>query len=167
MEIWTEIPNYPRYEISSYGNIFNIATDREMQISENNYGHLKVSLFDQNGVRHTRAVGVLVAEAFVEKPNILCDSVIFLDGDHHNTHVTNLAWRPRWFAWKYTRQFQGEIPHHYQNLRVANIRDHIEYANIVEAAMTEGLLFEHIWKSTYTGNPVYPNGSVWLVAERV
>lgn len=167
LEVWAELREFPRYEISSHGNIFNSMTNREMRVSENNYGHLKISLFDVDGYRRTKSVGTLVAETFVEKPNILCDSVIFLNGDHHDCRADNLAWRPRWFAWQYTKQLQNETPHYYRNLKVINVLDEIEYANILEAATTEGLLFEHIWHSTYTGNPVYPNGSVWAVAERV
>jgi hypothetical protein len=34
------------------------------------------------------------------------DTPINLDGNRWNNHYTNLAWRPRWFAIKYNRQFR-------------------------------------------------------------
>jgi hypothetical protein len=167
LEEWLTLREFPRYQISSEGRIFNFVNNREMSVSINNFGHLKISLLDEDNVRRTKSVALLVAEAFVAKPNILCDRIIYLNGDFTDVRAINIAWRPRWFAWKYTHQLKVELPHYYLNLPVMNVRDNLEYENIFEAGVAEGLLFEHIWRSTYTGNPVYPNGSVWEVLERV
>lgn len=163
-EQWLEIEEFPRYMISSEGRVFNTVTNRHMSVSATNYGHPKISLLNETG-RHTRSVGLLVAIAFVPPPNLLCDRIIYLDGDLLNFSATNLAWRPRWFAWKYSRQLSKPSPAYYRNLRVVNLNTGIRYNNIEQAGMSEGLLFEQIWHSTYTGDPIFPDGSIWAVEE--
>ena len=164
---WRTIPEFPNYDIDQYGNIYNARTRSFMKSSYTNHGHVKITLMDHEHVRHTRSVALLVAIAFVKPPNVLCDTVIMLDGNLSNVSASNLAWRPRWFSWKYVRQLKTQQPIHYKNLRVANITDNVEYNSIVHAGMVEGLLFADIWRSTYTGDPVFPNGSVFEITERV
>lgn len=165
-EEWSEIEGFPRYLISTEGRVFNKQTNRDMRVSLSNYGHPKISLLTDNG-RYTRSVPFLVASAFLEPPNDLCDRVIHLNGDFEDYRAENLAWRPRWFVWKYTHQLKAVQPAYYRNLPVTNLKTGVTYENIVEAGMAEGLLFEQIWHSTYSGDPVYPYGSVWEVVERV
>lgn len=166
-EIWADIPEFPRYQISTEGRVFNKSTGHFMKSSPNNYGHPKISLIDERGVRHTRSLAMMVARSFVERPNILCDRIIYLNGELSDVRSDNLAWRPRWFCWKYSRQLKLDQPVHYKNLRVVNITTDTEYKNIIEAGITEGLLFEQIWHSTYSGGPVFPNGSIWEIDDRV
>ncbi len=114
-EVWRNIPNYPDYLISSYGCVYNRRTKQEMRVSKTNHGHAKISLMSGES-RHTLSVARLVAQAFVRPPNPMCDEVILLNGDLSDVSETNLAWRPRWFAWKYTRQLRTDIPVYYTNL---------------------------------------------------
>lgn len=165
-EEWVEIEGFPRYMISSEGRIYNRITNRYMSSSINNYGHPKISLLAENG-RHTRSVAFLVAKAFLKKMNPLCDRIIYLNGDLTDVRAANLAWRPRWFGWKYSRQLKTHQPAYYRNLPVVNLETGSEYPNIVEAGMAEGLLYDQIWRSTYSGEPVFPTGSTWEVEERV
>ena len=167
IEEWEDIDFFSRYQISSKGRVLNVATNSLMRTSLNNFGHPKISLLDDRGQRHTRSVAMLVAEAFVEPPNTLCDRIIWLNGDLSDVRAENLVWRPRWFCWKYSRQLKLEAPHYCRNLRVVNLNTDREYENIVEAAMSEGLLYEQIWHSTYSGKPVFPHGSIWAINERV
>jgi hypothetical protein len=166
-EEWAEIEGFPRYLVSTEGRIFNQANNRMMKFSPNNYGHPKISLLNERGQRYTRSVAFLVAKAFVEAPNTLCDRIIYLDGDLENVRAENLAWRPRWFGWKYSRQLKIDQPVYYKNLPVKNKVTNLEYENIVLAGTMEGLLFDHIWHSTYAGSPVFPDGSVWEIEHRV
>lgn len=163
-EEWAEIEGFPRYMISTEGRIFNKATNRYLRSSANNYGHPKISLLTDTG-RHTRSVAFIVAKAFLRQPNIMCDRIIYLNGDLTDFRAENLAWRPRWFGWKYSRQLKLEQPAYYRNLSVVNMSTNIRYENIIEAGMSEGLLYEQIWHSTYTQMPVFPNGTVWVVEE--
>lgn len=167
-EIWKQIEEFPNYEVSNFGNIYNIKTDMIMRTSKTLWGHTKITLTSEWGnARFTRSVALLVAEAFIDPPNFMCDQVIVLNGDFSNMAASNLAWRPRWFAWKYTRQLKTRQPIQYENLQVRNVITGEVYNSIVDAGVAEGLLFDNIWRSTYTGEPVYPVGSVFEVIKRV
>jgi hypothetical protein len=166
-ERWRTIHEFPRYEISNRGNIFNTFTRRMMRTSHSTFGHIKITLTDYDGIRHTRSVALIVAQMFVAPPNFMSDYLMILDGDLSNVDADNLAWRPRWFAWKYTRQLRTPQPMHYQNLAVRNIDTEIEYDSIIDAGINEGLLFNDIWQSTYTGVDTYPHGSKFEIIERV
>lgn len=167
IEEWRTILEFPNYEISSLGQVYNSKHRHMMSISFTTFGHSKITLTDEAGQRHTRSVALLVAEAFVEPPNILCDAVVVLDGDFSNLNAANLVWRPQWFAWKYTRQLKSCQPLQYQNLRVENVITGVRYQCIIDAGIAEGLLFDDIWRSTYTKAPVFPSGSVFEIIERV
>jgi hypothetical protein len=167
-ELWSIIPEFPDYQVSSLGRIFNRKNETIVKTTFTNHGHPKVSLYYPFTLgRKTRSLSKLVAEAFVEQPNILCDEVIVLDGNYANIVAENLAWRPTSFAWKYVRQLKEPQPAHYRNLRVNNISVMRAYDSIIEAGMTEGLLFEDIWMSTYNGKPVFPYGHQFDVVDRV
>lgn len=164
---WRTIPEFPRYEVSDRGEIYNTRTRQMMRTSLNTHGHVKINLADEVGERHTRSVALLVAQAFVPSPNHLCDYLILLDGNLERVEASNLAWRPRWFAWKYTQQLKIQQPLHYRNLPVRDMAHNFTYNSIVEAGIEEGLLFHDVWRSTYTEMEVFPTGAVFEVTERV
>lgn len=166
-EEWREIPEFPYYQISNLGNVYNQRFEHMMRTSLSTHGHPKVTLTFRYGWRVTRSVALLVAQAFVEPPDDISDQLIRLDGDITNMRADNLAWRPQSFAWNYMHQLKHEAPLHFRNLKVRNLMTGVRYESIVEAGMTEGLLFVDIWRSTYSGSPCYPHGSVFLVIERV
>lgn len=166
-EVWADIPEFPKYQVSSLGRIFNTQRNILMSVSVTNHGHPKITLADEDGERHTRSVALLVADAFVPGRDEPFDQVILLDGNLNNVQASNMAWRPRWFAWKYTRQLRCEQPRHFHNLPVLDVTTDFEYDSIIQAGTTEGLLFSSIWRSTYTGQSVYPTDSVFEVLERV
>lgn len=163
-EQWAPITGFSDYSVSNLGRIFNHRTDRVMQTSRTNHGHVKITLvMDNSRRRHTLSVSTLVATAFVESPHILCDHVMVLDGDLGNVAASNLVWRPRGFAWKYAHQLKTPQPVYYQNLPVYNPIRRVEYPSIISAGMHEGLLFADIWRSTYSGAKLYPDGSVFEI----
>lgn len=162
-EEWVVIEDFPNYAVSDQGDIYNMKIDQVMSISYTNYGHTKITLTDLHGDRFTRSVAQLVAEAFVEAPNSLCNAIILLDGDLTHVAAENIAWRPQWFAWKYTRQLKEEQPVHYKNLYVRNAVTNEMHTSIVDAGVAEGLLFADIWESTYTGKACFPTGSVFEI----
>ncbi len=166
-EVWQTIPEFQNYQISNLGRVYNIKKDIIMRTSLTNFGHVKLTLkSDWSEERFTRSVAQLVAEAFVEPPNLMCDHIIILDGNFSNVAATNLAWRPRWYAWKYSRQFRLHKPIFYRNLTIHNLVTGSYYESVMEAGMTEGLLFEDIWRSTYTGASLFPHGAIFEVVER-
>lgn len=149
-EEWAPVERFPYYQVSTLGRIYSELTETFIQGSRTQWGHRKVNLRDEDGGVHTVGMALLVAQAFVEPPNPLCDQVILLDGDLWNVAAYNLAWRTRRHAWLYAHQLRNQQPLHYQNLRVANLDRNIEYRSIVDAGMAEGLIFDDIYKSCYT-----------------
>src|SRR5689334_13655848 len=104
-EQFKQIPGFDRYEVSSLGRVINIRTGRDMVLSPTMDGILTVGLM-LNGKQYRRSVKVLVARAFVEGETEIMNTPIQLDGDHKNLRADNLAWRPRWLALAYTKQFE-------------------------------------------------------------
>ncbi len=139
-----------------------------MRTSRTGFGNVKLTFkSDYADERLTRSVALLVAEAFVEPMNEMCDHVIILDGDFTNLKADNLEWRPRWYAWKYARQFRLPQPIYYKNLEVHNTVTDSYYDSVIDAGITEGLLFADIWRSTYTGQKLFPHGFSFEIVERV
>lgn len=166
-EHWRTIMEFPKYEISDLGNIYNTVGGQMMRTSRTNFGNTKITLTDYDGSRHTRSVPLLVAQAFVKPPNYLSDYLMVLDGNLANVVADNLAWRPRGFAWEYTRQLKQLQPSHYGNLPVRNTSTGAEYDSIIDAGIAEGLLFKDIWRSTYSGERTYPFGHTFEIFKRV
>lgn len=162
-EQWMGIAEFPGYLVSDYGRIYSEKTGTMMSFSLNNTGTLKVNLM-QDRVIQTRSVKVLVANAFLDPPQFDEETTpINLDGDPFNNHKDNLTWRPRWFAWKYSRQFHEPVPREYK-LRIINLTTRTEYQSVMEAGVDEGVIWEYIYQSILTGRPVYPTGSVYTFA---
>lgn len=162
-EQWKVIPEFPDYLVSDFGRIWNQRRNREVTPNPNNWGYLKVSF---TSARLTRTVASLVAEAFVDPMDDLSDCVVILDGDFTHVCAHNLVWRPRQFAWRYSRQLKTQQPLHYRNLPVLNTDRRIEYDSIIEAGMIEGVLFDDIWESTYLGRRPYPHHHKYRIIER-
>lgn len=164
-ELWTNIPGFPNYDISNRGEIYNLKREILMQRSLTREGYPKISLLNASGDRITCSIPIMVADCFVDPPDRSCDRIVALDGNKSNTWADNLVWRPGGYAWRYTRQLKETQPDHYKNLQVANTRDDILYDSIIEAGMSEGVLYDHIWKSTYTSDPVPITWSVYEIVE--
>lgn len=163
---WKIIEDFPNYAINRFGDIWNLVRDAPMQTSLTNHGHTKISLV-RDGQRYDRSVAVLVAQAFVPVPNPKCDSVIILNGILSDVRAENLMWRPRSFAWQYSRQLRIYQPVYYYNLEVEDVVYNVIYENIETAGKTLGILFDDIWRSTYRGTQVYPTNSIFKVLHRV
>ncbi len=162
-EQWSVIPEFPNYLVSDRGHIYNQRYRNHMRTSQQQAGHVKITLTDEHSMRHTRSVAQFVAEAFVEPADDRCDHVVILDGDLTNLAAENLVWRPRWFAWKYTHQLKTYQPNHFKNLPVHNTTTGSQYGCILDAGMAEGLLFQDIWRSTYSGDRLFPYGAIFEI----
>lgn len=160
----TSIEEFPDYEVSNLGHVFRVGTDHPMSISYTAHGHAKITLSDGRE-RKTRSVALLVAQAFVEPPHPVCDHVMVLNGDHHDLRPENLVWRPRHFVWHYSRQFKVPTPLYCTTLSVEEVQTGRTWDNIVEASMACGLLMEDVWRSTYSGDPVFPLMTQFRVIE--
>lgn len=167
-EIWSPIPDFSSYAISNIGRVYNQVRERFIPTSQTQHGHVKVSIQSDYGQRHTLSVALLVANAFVERPdNPFCDHVLLMDGKLENVAAANLAWRPEGFCWKYRQQLATPQYRQYENLAVYNVTNRRRYPSIVACGKREGLLFEDIWNSCNTGYGVFPFWHVFRITERV
>lgn len=153
-EKWSIIDEFPTYKISTFGVVVNRDTNRQIRTSVTPANVVKVGLV-KDGRQYTRSVAVLVAEAFVKGKSDTHNTPIHLDGNHHNNHVDNLAWRSRGFAWKYVRQFIEKTVH-YDRGPIINIRTNELYTTIFEAAISNGLLVEDLWRAVVFKKSVFP-----------
>lgn len=151
---WVVSDEFPNYTISSEGDVVNQRTGKLVHKSYTQQGGVKVNLI-VNGFVHTKSVTRLVAECYVLGRDEIFDTPIQLDGDYRNTRVENIVWRPRWFAWKYKRQF-SDISKTHRKGPIFDTKTRSRYADVYEASITHGLLFKDVWRSIHLGEPVFP-----------
>lgn len=89
-EEWKVIAEFPRYSVSSTGNVRNNMTGRILKKGKNSLGYLYVDLYSENNHKSV-TVHKLVAEAFIENPeNKNC--IDHIDTNKENNNVGNLKW---------------------------------------------------------------------------
>src|SRR3954470_21438611 len=108
IEQWHEIEDFFGYSVSDHGRIRTDKFGRLLALSQTQWGLVQVGLM-RDGVQCHRSVPLLVAKTFLPYVGGAFDTPINLDGNRWNNHVENLAWRPRWFAVKYNRQFMHDF----------------------------------------------------------
>ena len=92
MEIWKTLKNFPSYNVSSYGRIMNIKTQRILKTFINEKGYQTVCL-RKNNKQYTVRVHKLIAETFLGMhPGM---DVKHKDRNRSNNHVDNLEWCTR------------------------------------------------------------------------
>lgn len=95
-EEWREVDGYPGYLVNRNGEIFKKLDTGEL-VSLNpemdSLGFLEVRLKDGNSWDSKKAVGRIVAEAFIDCPDYLnCREVSHADGDLFNNNASNIKW---------------------------------------------------------------------------
>jgi len=161
-ETWIEIKEFPGYFVSDQGRVRNNATDRFLAPTIKAEGLPVVGLV-RDKTQYKRSLPLLVAEAFCPRPNEEhFDTPINLDGDRMNNTARNLIWRPLWFARKYVAQFKE--PHLTFNYPIQDLLTRNTYENSMTAAMTHGLLDEHIVISMTNNTFVWPTGQIFREA---
>lgn len=88
--MWKVIENYPRYEISDFGEVRVTKNNKLLKKSVDARGYYKVTLVNDYE-RKTVFVHRLVAMAFVSNPNNL-SQVNHIDEDKQNNNSDNLEW---------------------------------------------------------------------------
>lgn len=153
---WVELDEFPDYALSNHGDIANMKTGTPRKSSINQQGIPKISLY-QDSRLYTRSLAVMVAEAFVERPDPHFDTPIHLDGDRMNCRADNLAWRARWFAIMYHKQFRNEHLHLDKAPRVETNSGR-EFETALEVVTTYGVLYIDVFNSHFNNTPVFPGG---------
>lgn len=162
-EKWTRIDGFPSYNVSDQGRVMRWTTGRIIRESFTRDGHVKIGLVE-NGAQHQRSLAPLVAEAFVEGQTETFNTPIHLDGNQGNNQADNLAWRPRWFAWKYARQF-FEIDISDVRHPVIDLESRVIYDNVVDAAIVNGILIKDVLRSIKVKLPTFPTWQMFEFVE--
>lgn len=155
MELWTPLDEFPRYSVSDLGRVRNDSSTRIMSPFKTGGGHVHVGLV-KDGSQFNRSVAKLVAQSFLKLPNDSWSlpTPINLNGDKEDCRASNLMWRPRWFALKFTQQFDAAWT------PVAPIRSRdtgIVFQDVWnELIMISGLLFSDIIESVSNRTYVFP-----------
>lgn len=88
----SEIPNFPNYVVSEYGDVYNIVRGYKLNPTRHmKYGYLAVRLHNSRGSKFF-LVHRLVADAFVDGKSNKNNCVRHIDGDWLNNHYSNLIW---------------------------------------------------------------------------
>lgn len=162
MEEFRPVQEFLVYSVSDHGRVINDKTNRILKLSENQKGVVIVG-FMKGGLQHKRAVSTLVARTFLERPKLeTFTHVINKDGDRRNNHVSNLEWRPYWFARKYHVQFQYQLQT--SGVPIADMETGQVFASVWDAAMAYGLLVGDILEAIDYHTSVWPtNQRFWRV----
>ncbi len=150
------IEDFPEYGVAKDGSIYNLATQNIRRASYTREGAVKITLFRDNRP-YTRSLPKIVAEAWLYNdfnPEIF-DTPIHLDNDLSHNHVDNLAWRPRWFAVKYQRQYWNE-EYRYAKTMVEDVRTGDTYESMMGVCQRYGYLYLDVLRSCTKGDEVYP-----------
>lgn len=143
MENWAVIPSFPGYSVSDTGFVRNDDTGHVLSRLVNARGSVYVGLV-LDGEQFNRSVAQLVARAFLPSPpHPTFDTPINLDGDRTHLGVTNLMWRPLWFARQYNQQFKKIWT---EKKPIMDVDTEVRYKNSMDAAMTHGLLAVHVFE---------------------
>lgn len=167
MEIWQRIQGFPKYSISTYGNVRNDETDRILSLHNNRFGILQVGLM-KDRIQHKRSVTLLVATTFLPLPpnfDPSFDTPINLDGNRANNHVANLTWRPRWFAVKYNRQF--DEPYDFYENPIEELNSGELFDTFWAAIIRYGVLGVDILHSALSDRPVWPTNQKFTLVEKI
>jgi len=152
MEVWTTLPDFPEYSISSEGRVRNDRFGKLRKISY--HGGYATVRFYKNHRTVNRTVAHLVAREFVHRPRENFDTPIYLDGDKLNCKASNLMWRPRWFAVRHDQQFRLDLPD--TTNRVRNIHTGELYENVWHVVFDRGVLFNDVVMSITNRTYVFP-----------
>lgn len=159
-EQYEEVDGFPDYVVGESGIIVNIKRGgQELRASRNQQGLAKVTMV-RNGRPLTRSAAVVVAKAFVHQPREMFDTVINLNNDRMDCRACNLAWRPRWFAIAYHKQFYRESVRT-DYTRIEDVDTGEQFDRPIDAAMKYGILYNDIVLSFTNESRTFPTGQRW------
>ena len=107
-ELWVEIEECPKYEVSNMGNVRNKKTGHIIAFETNYAGYHRV-IIDKNGKPVHRRVARLVATAFIPNPDNLPE-VDHINHIRNDDRVDNLQWCSRNYnnanrsSWNHTEE---------------------------------------------------------------
>lgn len=163
LEVWKPIVSFPRYSVSDYGRVLNESTGKLLALLRNQQGIINVGL-SRNRVQYKRSVSLLVASAFIPKlatQRESFDTPIHLNGDLSDNRATNLMWRPRWFAIKFSEQMRRG-PSGF-SVPIQDVASKEIFPNSWEASIKFGILEMEIVVATLNKTYVWPTYQIFRV----
>lgn len=156
METAVQVEDFPDYLIEKDGTVYTARNGMPRRPSVNQNGLVKITLY-RDGQPHTKSLALLVAKAHLwnDRDPEIFDTPIHLDNDPSNNHVDNLAWRPRWFAVKYQKQYWNEN-YRFSKVRVVEVETGEVYDSIMQVCQRYGVLFIDVMNSCLQGTAVFP-----------
>lgn len=88
-EYWKEVPDFPTYEVSTFGRIRK--KGRYFKLTPDKDGYYRVTVYNKEGIRKYLRVHRVVATAFLPNPNSY-PVVNHKNGDKQDNHLGNLEW---------------------------------------------------------------------------
>lgn len=160
---WCPVEDFPGYSVSDHGLVRNDIYGNIIARRVNNRGIAYVGL-SRASEQTTVSVTRLVANAFLPPHESWAfDTPINLNGDRTDNRVSNLMWRPRWFAVQYQRQFTRGWPAKDDPTQELDTEEVFESSSF--AAMRYGLMAIEIytlaWNYTFHANTwstIWPTG---------
>lgn len=153
---WHELEEFPDYAVSEQGDIANIKTGMPRKLSINGQGIVKITLYNEQKQLVTRSVARMVAEAFVQRPDLdAFDTPIHMDGELTNCRADNLVWRPRWFAIKYHKQFRNAEFHAARGVFIDLDTEEV-YDSIKDICVRNGVFWQDVIKCVTEETFVFP-----------
>lgn len=89
-DMWSKIDGYDNYSVSKNGDVRNDKTGKLKAFCINRYGYHVVDLYS-GGVRESKRVHRLVAEAFINQPDGKTQ-INHKNGNKRDNNVNNLEW---------------------------------------------------------------------------
>ena len=90
IETYANITGFSNYQVSTFGNVKNVKTERILKGNINSHGYLLVGLRDE-GETSRKSIHRLVSNAFLENPENK-KNVDHIDHDRKNNNISNLRW---------------------------------------------------------------------------
>ena len=87
---WRDVPDYPNYKASVYGELYSKRDNKIMSLGESEKGYLQVMLY-KNGVGKTMKVHDIIARTFLPNPENKPE-VNHKNGYKQNNRIDNLEW---------------------------------------------------------------------------
>ncbi len=91
MEIFKNIENFSKYQISNFGNLKSFWGKNEKILKPNKIRYHHLNMTNDEGITTTKQIHRLVAQAFITNPQNKKE-VDHIDGNKNNNNANNLRW---------------------------------------------------------------------------